>query len=100
MTIFCGRKNWPGACPCSPQDSTNLRSGDEFLDAVVFAVLRDVVIAIRVLGCVRHELKFAIAVAALAANGLIFEQLALGRIDQHTKIVRIADQQIAGVIER
>ena len=71
----------------------------KLLNAIVFAVLSDVIATIGVLGHVGNKLKFAVSIAALAADCLLIEQFAHRGIREYAKIVRIANQQIAGIIE-
>lgn len=69
----------------------------ELLDAIVFAVFADVVVALFVLHRVGDEAELARSMPIRAAD--LTEQLALGRIDEELKIVRIGDKQIAVAIE-
>ncbi len=76
---------------------TNSPSRREFLDAVEFAVLGDVVVAGRILDRVGDEAELAGSHAVLAAD--LAEQLALRRVDEQTVVVRVGDEQVAVAID-
>jgi hypothetical protein len=74
--------------------------GREFLDAIVVAVLADVVIAARILDGIGHEIKVPRLVAVDAADSAVLEKFTGGGVDECAEVVSVRDQQIAVPIDR
>jgi len=74
--------------------------GRKLLYPVEIAVFCNVDIAVGVFDRVGHKTKLARAMPKGAPNGGGFERLSLGRINQHSIIVRVRDKQSSRSVDR
>ena len=98
------RQNWPGPVPALPQQLTKLPVGVELADALVFAELGDVEIAVVVLHGVADVAELSRLGAGLAAELAQLARRLAGLhvrngIDAQAVVVRIADEQVAVAVD-
>ncbi len=72
----------------------------KFLNPIEIAIFRNEIVAFRILSDVRNKSELARSKSPLSANRSFGDQRSVGRIRQHSKIVRIRHQQVPIVSDR
>lgn len=95
-----GALELPGALSMLAPLVDKFSLGSEFLDPVVISVFRHVEVAEGVLNGIREESEFAWSPTVDTANRSVFEQFAFVSVEQHAKIVRVANHEMAVLADR